>query len=456
MIEGVSLHPLKHISVPNGDVFHALKCTEEGYSGFGEAYFTQIESGKVKGWRRHNRITLNLVVVYGKIKFVIYDDREGSKTKGQFEEVILSPKENYQRLTVEPGLWMAFCGVDKNTSMLMDIIPEPHDPSEADKKELDNIPFDFFYNKKMNTSMKNVLVTGANGFLGKNLVKALLSSGKNVIAVSHSLEEELKNNDNLIWINPKNKTIQELKSELIDKKIECIYHLAWSGTSGNNRGDYEIQIQNIKLACDYARLCDAISCRRFVYASSINEIETYEYLKSDNICPGNGYIYGSAKLAAHFMAEVISYQLGVDFIPCLITNIFGAGEKSARLINDSVRKLYKGEHCSFSSGNQTYDFIYITDAVNAIISVGEKGKAFNQYYIGSDNPRPLKDFLLEMKSVVAPESEIGLGDLPFYGKNIDYSQFDINKVEKDTGYHNKISFEKGINLVLSHIKSEKQ
>lgn len=144
MIEGVSLHPLKHISVPNGDVFHALKCTDEGYSGFGEAYFTQIESGKVKGWRRHNRITLNLVVVYGKVKFVIYDDREGSVTKGQFEEVILSPNENYQRLTVAPGLWMAFCGGDESTSMLMDIIPEPHNPSEADKKELSELHYNFF------------------------------------------------------------------------------------------------------------------------------------------------------------------------------------------------------------------------------------------------------------------------------------------------------------------------
>lgn len=144
MIEGVNLHPLKHISVPNGDVFHALKCTDEGYSGFGEAYFTQIESGKVKGWRRHNRITLNLVVVYGKVKFVIYDDREGSVTKGQFEEFILSPNENYQRLTVAPGLWMAFCGADESTSMLMDIIPEPHNPSEADKKELSGLHYNFF------------------------------------------------------------------------------------------------------------------------------------------------------------------------------------------------------------------------------------------------------------------------------------------------------------------------
>jgi len=143
MIDGVGLHPLKQIRVPNGDLFHALKSTDEGYCGFGEAYFTQIEAGKVKGWKRHNRMTLNLVVVYGKVKFVIYDDRVSSLTKGLFEVIELSPEDNYQRLTVAPGLWMAFYGASSCTSMLMDIIPQPHDPSETDRKSIEEIPYPF-------------------------------------------------------------------------------------------------------------------------------------------------------------------------------------------------------------------------------------------------------------------------------------------------------------------------
>lgn len=143
MIQGVVIHPLKHIIVPKGDIFHALKSTDEGYVGFGEAYFSQIKSGEVKGWKRHNRMTLNLIVPVGKIKFVVYDERDGSSTYGQFQEIILSPVENYQRLTLAPGLWMAFQGMDDKISMLMDIIPEPHDPSEADKKNLDEIEYNF-------------------------------------------------------------------------------------------------------------------------------------------------------------------------------------------------------------------------------------------------------------------------------------------------------------------------
>jgi len=143
MIEGVKLYSLKHIVVPKGDVYHALKSTDEGYVGFGEAYFSQIEAGAVKGWKRHNQMTLNIIVPIGAIKFVIYDDREGSATYGKFEEVVLSAVDNYQRLLVFPGLWMAFQGVGEGVSMLMDIIPEPHDPQEASRKELSEIIYHF-------------------------------------------------------------------------------------------------------------------------------------------------------------------------------------------------------------------------------------------------------------------------------------------------------------------------
>jgi dTDP-4-dehydrorhamnose 3,5-epimerase len=143
MINGVILKPLKRIVVPKGDIFHALKCTDEGYTGFGEAYFSQIKENQIKGWKRHNRMTLNLIVIIGEVKFVIYDDRKESISYGRFEEIIISPESNYQRLTIVPGLWVAFAGIGKGLSMLMDIIPELHDPTEIDRKELDDIKYNF-------------------------------------------------------------------------------------------------------------------------------------------------------------------------------------------------------------------------------------------------------------------------------------------------------------------------
>lgn len=143
MIEGITITPLRQIKGIKGDIFHALKSTDDSYRGFGEAYFSEIKSGQTKGWKRHNLITLNIIVVKGSIKFVIYDDRLHSKTKGQFQEIILSPLNNYSRLTLDPGLWMAFHGEGPEDSLLLDIIPQPHDPSEADTRELSEIPYNF-------------------------------------------------------------------------------------------------------------------------------------------------------------------------------------------------------------------------------------------------------------------------------------------------------------------------
>ena len=301
--------------------------------------------------------------------------------------------------------------------------------------------------------MKKVIVTGANGFIGKTLVCALANKGYKVVALDVRFDSELLNNSSVSCIDVSSTEVSELHTIIPTDNYDCFFHLAWVGTSGPMRADYNVQLNNVKMACDYICLCKEIGCKRVLYASSINEMETYEYLQSDDIEPAGGYIYGTGKLAAHLMGETVAKLNGIEFIPVIITNIYGVGEKSARMIYTSISKLIKKEHCSFTEGFQTYDFIYITDAINSMIAVAEKGKAFNRYYIGSGEPKPLREFLIEMKNIVDPEAEIGLGDIPFKGMNISYTQFDLKKVEKDTGYMNQVSFSDGIKLTTEYIST---
>ena len=302
--------------------------------------------------------------------------------------------------------------------------------------------------------MEYVIVTGANGFIGKTLVNALFEKGYHVVALDIRFDDELANDDRVICVNVMNKEVAALAKEIPHQEYRCFFHLAWAGTSGPARAEYTVQLNNVKLACDYIKLCSEIGCKRVVYASSINEMETYEYLQSDDIEPAGGYIYGTGKLAAHLMGETVAKLNGIEFIPVIITNIYGVGEKSARMIYTSINKLVHKEHCSFTAGYQTYDFIYITDAINSIIAVAEKGKAFNRYYIGSGEPKPLREFLLEMRNIVDPEAELGLGDIPFKGVDISYDQFDLKKVERDTGYRNEVPFAEGIRMTAEYIRSE--
>lgn len=147
MIDGVLVTPLKQIYHPKGDIFHAIKCVDPGFEGFGEAYFSSIIGGQVKAWKCHSRMTLNLVCIIGKIHFVLYDGRDGSPTKGNFMEITLSPENprSYRRLTVPPGVWMAFVGIDRDKSVLLNVANIPHDPTEQVNvpAEESDIVFDF-------------------------------------------------------------------------------------------------------------------------------------------------------------------------------------------------------------------------------------------------------------------------------------------------------------------------
>ena len=107
-------------------------------------------------------------------------------------------------------------------------------------------------------------------------------------------------------------------------------------------------MNNVKLTCDYIKLCKEVGCKRVVYASSINEMETYEYLQSDDIEPVGGYIYGTGKLAAHLMGETVAKANDVEFIPVIITNIYGVGEKSERMVYTSRRCVYEKSTCYWS------------------------------------------------------------------------------------------------------------
>lgn len=135
-MDGVILTPLKQILHPKGDIFHAMKATDPGFSGFGEAYFSTIHKSDTKGWKKHLRMTLNLVVPLGAIRFVVYREQHG-----EFFSTVLS-RQTYARLTVAPGLWVAFSGLAEE-NMLLNLASLPHDPAEAENRPLEDISYDW-------------------------------------------------------------------------------------------------------------------------------------------------------------------------------------------------------------------------------------------------------------------------------------------------------------------------
>ncbi len=294
--------------------------------------------------------------------------------------------------------------------------------------------------------MKGAIVTGANGFIGSHVVRQLLQQEIRVVALCHDGKcDNLPQSDLLtVYSFDLERTEDFAKSHTkVDIGCDVFYHFAWKGAAGAARADTALQLDNAQWTIDALRLAKELGCKRFVGAGSIMEHETVAAAFARENKPGLGYIYGGGKLIAHVMAKSVAADIGIEFIWPMITNAYGAGEISPRLVNSTIRKILQGETPCFTAGTQNYDFVYIDDVARAFCLIGEKGKPFCEYMIGSSQARPLKEFLLEMKAAIAPDREFIFGDVPFTGINLPISYFDGHDTEQDTGFHAEISFAEG-------------
>jgi dTDP-4-dehydrorhamnose 3,5-epimerase len=122
---GIEFTRLKKIDHPKGDLFHALKASEPSFKGFGEAYFTTVNVGETKGWKLHQKMVLNIVVILGEVKFHFcngHSDGVRSFSVGS---------DNYGRLTIPAGVWVAFSGVGEGINLVLNLASIEHDPNES-------------------------------------------------------------------------------------------------------------------------------------------------------------------------------------------------------------------------------------------------------------------------------------------------------------------------------------
>lgn len=303
--------------------------------------------------------------------------------------------------------------------------------------------------------MKKAIVTGANGFVGGNLVRELLKHDVSVIALDREgCSENLPKDDRVHFLPLDLSKISELKHKVMDRDIDIFYHFAWAGSAGPARADTALQLQNAQWTVDSMRVAKEIGCNRFVCAGSIMEKETTAAAFSQGSEPGMGYIYGGGKLIAHCMSKSVAAQIGIEHVWAVITNAYGEGERSPRFVNTTIRKILNKEALQFTSGTQHYDFVHVEDVARAFYLIGENGKPFHEYVIGSSNARPLREFILEIKSSLAPDREFIFGDIPFTGTDLPLSAFDGSDTENDTGFRAQISFFDGVRRTMEWIKME--
>ena len=298
--------------------------------------------------------------------------------------------------------------------------------------------------------MKRAIVTGATGAVGSALINELLECGIEVLVFCREDSGRNSNIPKHPLLTVKYCSLEQLYSVENDtgKIFDVFYHLAWKGTTGEERNDMYLQNQNIRYALDAVGAAVRFGCKKFVGAGSQAEYGRVEgVLKPETpVFPENGY--GIAKLCAGQMTREYAHQLEMEHIWVRILSVYGPNDGSQSMVMSTINKLRNNEVPKFTKGEQLWDYLYSGDAAKAFRLIGEKGIDGKIYVLGSGNAKPLAEYIKEIQSVVNPECKIALGEIPYDEKQVMHLQADISGIKNDLGWEPQINYEEGIRKVV--------
>ena len=137
VIDGVEVIPLRRIPDERGTIMHMLRDTDPHFTAFGEIYFSTVYHGVVKGWHRHREMTLNYACIHGRIKLVLFDERDGSPTAASSWRSSSAPTTTRSSI-IPPGVWNGFKGMSDPHAIVANCCTHAHDPSRSERLD----PFD--------------------------------------------------------------------------------------------------------------------------------------------------------------------------------------------------------------------------------------------------------------------------------------------------------------------------
>lgn len=298
--------------------------------------------------------------------------------------------------------------------------------------------------------MKNVIVTGGNGFIGSSLIKKLVANGIKVVAVDITFQGERLPDSELIT-----KIESCVDASLVEKlpveEYDAFYHLAWKGVNGADKANPSVQLANIQMAIDCADICKKLNVKKYLCAGTVAENATFSLPNLEKT--SGGMMYGVAKHACRLILEDYCKNIGQQFVWMQFSNIYGVGNKTGNLVSYTLGELMAGNEATFGPSLQPYDFIYVDDLIEAVYRLGEKetNKAF--YYIGSGSPRLLKKYLLRIGQLAGYADKVGIGIRPDDGIKYSMDMFCNDDLVDAVGEYVSTDFDNGINKTIEWLKS---
>lgn len=300
--------------------------------------------------------------------------------------------------------------------------------------------------------MKKVIITGANGFIGSSLVKRMLQDEVEVFAIDINFSVCRLPESPLLYcietgLDDKDKLVNLLANA---KGSDAFYHLAWRGVNGTDKANPAVQLDNAKMATLCAAVAKELGCKKYLCAGTVAEQSVHSL--PNLAATSGGMMYGVAKHCTHLMLETYCKNIWQPFVWMQFSNIYGVGNKTGNLVSYTLGELMAGKEPSFGPAKQPYDFIYVDDLIEVVYRLGFKETKKNCYFIGSGEPRILKEYLLEMGELCGRRDAVKIGLRQDDGIRYSFDMFDTKALREDVGEYVSMRFTEGIKKTINWLK----
>jgi nucleoside-diphosphate-sugar epimerase len=308
--------------------------------------------------------------------------------------------------------------------------------------------------------MKSAIVTGATSFIGMHLTKKLSQKGIKVHAIIRPNSPKKAQLESLPGIKICElemydyDQISEQISEQISKgkQIDAFFSFAWLGTRGSDRNNKELQWASYSQSI--AALDEAINlgCKVIVSAGSQAEYGRHNEIITEET-PGNPESqYGAYKLAYYNQAKAICKTAGVTFYEPRFFSIYGIGDFPTNMIPSILSKMLSNQTCDLTLCTQMWDYMNVEDAITALLMLIDNYCNPGVYNFGSGKHRPLSEFIEMMYELTGSTSKLNFGAIPYDERGAVNLMPSISKLKSSAGFSPSVSFEQGINAIISEMK----
>ncbi len=295
---------------------------------------------------------------------------------------------------------------------------------------------------------KNIILTGSTGFIGSHLLNCLCENGYTVYCLVSKKFESPKNGKIIYCIC----NYDTWNAELPDIEYEAFIHLGWGGVDNKEKNDKDLQVKNLYNSIAALDKAYFLKCKCFIGIGTVAEYSLQNDIIDYTLKQAPNDIYGACKTATHYILETIARQRKQDFIWVILPSTFGPGRSEDNILTYTIKKLLNSEKPAFGKLEQKWDFLYVSEVARALVCILEKGNRNDVYGIGSGEFHSLREYIEKIRDLINPELPLGIGERMEESEKSISSCVSIRKLQQDTGFVPKISFEEGIKITIDFYK----